>query len=63
MRQEAKNKLFFGLGTIGRDMSGINGAASAGDVSGQGIAMLKSAMLFIPLLCILAGYWVYSKKL
>ena len=43
-------------------LSGINGAVNAGDVSTQGIAMLKSAMLLIPLLCILAGYWVYFKK-
>jgi sugar (glycoside-pentoside-hexuronide) transporter len=43
-------------------LSGINGAASAGDVSIEGITMLKSAMLLIPLLCIMAGYWVYSKK-
>lgn len=27
-----------------------------------GIAMLKSSILLIPLLCILSGYWVYSKK-
>lgn len=43
-------------------VSGINGAVSAQDVSNQGISMLKSAMLLLPLLCILAGYWVYYKK-
>ena len=43
-------------------LSGINGAAGAGDVSSRGIAMLKSAMLLIPLVFILAGYWVYFKK-
>ena len=43
-------------------LSGINGAAGAGDVSARGITMLKTAMLLIPLVCILAGYRVYSRK-
>ncbi len=43
-------------------LSGINGAVSAQDVSVRGISMLKSAMLLLPLLCILAGYWVYFRK-
>lgn len=42
-------------------VSGINSAATAEDVTGQGILILKVAMLILPLLCIVAGFWVYRK--
>lgn len=43
-------------------VSGINDATSSSDVTEQGLLMMKSAMLIIPLICILAGYIVYRAK-
>lgn len=43
-------------------ISGINDAASAADVTAQGLFSMKIAMLVLPLLCILAGYLVYRYK-
>ena len=43
-------------------ISGINDAASAADVTAQGLFTMKIAMLVLPLLCILAGYLVYRYK-
>ena len=43
-------------------ISGINDAQSAADVTESGLLMLKSAMLIIPLISILAGYLVYRAK-
>ena len=43
-------------------LSGINDAKSAADVTESGLLMMKSAMLIIPLISILAGYWVYRAK-
>ncbi len=43
-------------------VSGINDAASAADVTAQGLFTMKIAMLVLPLLCILAGYLVYRYK-
>lgn len=43
-------------------ISGINEAASAADVTQEGLLMMKSAMLIFPLLCIAAGYIVYLAK-
>ncbi|HAS73299.1 MAG TPA: sugar transporter [Clostridiales bacterium UBA8960] len=40
-------------------LSGINEANHASDVTAEGLLMMKSAMLIIPLICILAGYLVY----
>lgn len=43
-------------------LSGINDANSASDVTAGGLWMMKSAMLIIPLICILMGYIVYRAK-
>lgn len=43
-------------------VSGINEAKTASDVTEQGLLMMKSAMLIVPLVCILAGYVVYLAK-
>lgn len=43
-------------------ISGINSASSAADVSPGGLALLKCAMLILPLICIVAGYFVYRSK-
>lgn len=43
-------------------LSGINAANSAADVAPGGIWMLKVAMMLIPLVCIVAGYFVYRAK-
>lgn len=43
-------------------LSGINDANSAADVSTQGLFMLKVAMLIFPLICIILGYILYSKR-
>ncbi len=42
-------------------LSGINSAKSALDVTPEGIAMMKGSMLILPLVCILAGYFVYHR--
>ncbi len=43
-------------------ISGINRAATAADVSSGGLLILKIAMLILPLICIIAGYFVYRSK-
>ena len=43
-------------------ISGISDAASAADVTPEGLFIMKAAMLILPLLCILAGYLVYRYK-
>lgn len=43
-------------------VSGINDATSSSDVTEQGLLIMKSAMLIIPLICILVGYFVYRTK-
>ncbi len=40
-------------------LSGINSAATPEDVTPGGITMMKVAMIFFPLACILLGYLVY----
>ncbi len=43
-------------------VSGINAAATPADVTAGGITMMKMSMLILPLLSIVAGYWIYMKK-
>lgn len=43
-------------------ISGISQAASAADVTEEGLVILKAAMFILPLICILAGYMVYRLK-
>ncbi len=43
-------------------LSGINDATSKADVTEQGLLMMKTSMLVLPLLCIVAGYIVYRVK-
>ena len=43
-------------------LSGINEAASAADVTPEGLFIMKAAMLVLPLICILAGYMIYRHK-
>lgn len=43
-------------------LSGINEAASKADVTPQGLLLMKTAMLVLPLACILAGFLVYRAK-
>ena len=43
-------------------VSGINAAETPADVPAGGIAMMKMAMMALPLLAILAGYIIYMKK-
>lgn len=43
-------------------ISGINRAASKADVTPQGLLMMKTAMLVLPLVCILVGFIVYHFK-
>jgi melibiose permease/lactose/raffinose/galactose permease len=43
-------------------ISGISRAVSAADMTGQGLVILKAAMLILPLFCILAGYLIYKFK-
>lgn len=43
-------------------ISGISQAASAADVTEEGLVILKAAMFILPLICILAGYVVYRLK-
>lgn len=51
-----------GAMTLTLILSGINEAKSAADVTSQGITILKAAMFVFPLICILAGYFVYRAK-
>jgi melibiose permease/lactose/raffinose/galactose permease len=43
-------------------LSGINSAASPADVSPGGITLMKIAMLIMPLVIIVLGYFIYLKK-
>lgn len=43
-------------------ISGIKDANTAKDVTEQGLLIMKMAMLIFPLVCILAGYFVYHLK-
>jgi melibiose permease/lactose/raffinose/galactose permease len=43
-------------------LSGINSAASPADVSSGGITLMKTAMLIMPLVIIVLGYFIYIKK-
>lgn len=43
-------------------LSGIKDASSKAEVTAQGLLMLKTAMMVLPLLCIVAGFFVYLKK-
>ena len=43
-------------------VSGINAAQSPADVTAQGITTMKISMMILPLISIVAGYWVYMKK-
>ncbi len=51
-----------GVVTLTLIVSGINQAESAADVTGQGLLIMKIAMMALPLLAIAAGYVVYLKK-
>jgi melibiose permease/lactose/raffinose/galactose permease len=43
-------------------VSGIKDADTAADVSGEGLLMMKIAMMIFPLLCIMLSYVIYRKK-
>lgn len=43
-------------------ISGIKDAASAADVTAQGLVIMKIAMMVLPLVCILLGFFIYLKK-
>ena len=43
-------------------ISGINDAADATEVTTEGLVILKTSMLVLPLICIAAGYLVYHFK-
>ncbi len=43
-------------------ISGINDAKNASDVTAEGLLIMKTAMLVLPLVCIAAGYFVYHFK-
>ena len=43
-------------------ISGIKDAASAAEVTAQGLFIMKAAMMVLPLICILAGFVIYLKK-
>jgi len=43
-------------------LSGIKVADSAADVTTEGVLMVKTAMMILPLICILISYVVYRKK-
>ncbi len=43
-------------------LSGINNAETAADVTPEGLLMMKTAMLVLPLVFILAGYFIYRAK-
>ena len=50
-----------GIVTLTLILSGINRAASAADVTAQGLLIMKSAMMALPLLSIALGYFVYLR--
>jgi len=43
-------------------ISGINTANTAGDVTEEGLLLMKAAMLILPMLCILVSYILYRMK-
>ncbi len=43
-------------------LAGINRAQSAAEVTSGGLLILKAAMLILPLICIVIGYFVYRRK-
>ncbi len=43
-------------------LSGIRDAQSAAEVTADGLFMMKMAMMVFPLVCILAGFFLYLKK-
>ncbi len=43
-------------------LSGVNGAATAAEVTKEGIVMMKAAMMLVPLVLISAGTVIYLKK-
>ncbi len=51
-----------GVVTLTLIVSGINRAESAADVTSQGLLIMKTAMMALPLLAIVVGYLVYLKK-
>jgi melibiose permease/lactose/raffinose/galactose permease len=51
-----------GIVTATLIISGINRAESAADVTSEGLLIMKLAMFILPLICIVAGYFVYRFK-
>ena len=51
-----------GIVTATLIISGINSAESAADVTSEGLLIMKLAMFILPLICIVAGYFVYRFK-
>ena len=51
-----------GVVTVTLILSGINSAESAADVSVQGLLILKTAMMVLPLVAIVVGYVIYLRK-
>ncbi|MBD5162966.1 MAG: sugar transporter [Oscillibacter sp.] len=51
-----------GVVTLTLIVSGINRAESAADVTAQGLLIMKTAMMVLPLLAIVLGYFVYLRK-
>jgi len=51
-----------GIVTVTLIISGINRAESAADVTSEGLLIMKLAMFILPLICIVAGYFVYRFK-
>ncbi len=43
-------------------VSGINAAETSADVSQSGLTMMKMSMMIIPLILIVAGYYIYRNK-
>lgn len=43
-------------------LSGMKGAAGPQDMSSSGLFIFKLAMLILPLICIVAGFLIYSRK-
>lgn len=53
-----------GSGIVGATLiiSGINSAATPSDVTAAGLTIMKTAMLILPLVFIVAGYFIYRAK-
>lgn len=43
-------------------ISGMKEAQTAADMTPEGLVILKAAMMILPLICIVVGYVIYSKK-